>query len=548
MKPVIVAVDDDAQVLSSVRRDLRSRYGGDYRIVAADSGASALEVLTELLGRGAVVALFLVDQRMPAMSGTEFLVEATTLFPEAKKVLLTAYADTEAAIQAINDVALDHYLLKPWDPPDEQLYPVLDDLLADWRANVPPPFDGVRVIGATWSPATTATKDFLARNHVPYRFLDVDRDEEAVPVVDAHDGTLPVVVLPDGSTLVAPDSRTLADALGMQTEATEPLYDLVIVGGGPAGLAAAVYGASEGLRTVMVERAAPGGQASTSSRIENYLGFPAGISGGDLARRAATQAQRLGAEILTAAEVQSIRVHEGTKILTLSDGKEISALAVVIASGMTVRRLDVPGYERFEGAGVYYGAAITEAATYTDNPVFVVGGANSAGQGAMLFSRYASKVTMVVRADDLGLRMSQYLIDQIAGTPNIEVRTGTVVKEVGGDPGVETITVEHRATGEVETLPTSAIFIFVGAVPHSAFVADLVSTNERGFIHTGRDIFLEGQPATWDLRREPYPMETSVPGIFAAGDVRHGVVRRVASAVGQGSVVVSMVHEYLDTV
>ncbi len=549
-KPAIVAVDDDPQVAAAVANDLRRRYAADYRIVAANSGADGLEAVDALQGRGDSVALFLVDQRMPTMSGTEFLIEARQRFPEAKRVLLTAYADTDAAIQAINEVDLDHYLLKPWDPPDENLYPVLDDLLSDWLANVPAPFDGIRVLGTRWSPDTHRIKDFLARNQIPYRFLDIERDADAEAQAHAAgEGKLPVVFLTDGATLVQPTRRELASTVGLHTEAQQPFYDLVIVGGGPAGLAGAVYGASEGLRTALVEREAPGGQAGTSSRIENYLGFPAGISGGDLARRAATQAQRLGAELLTTAEVTGAHLEDNVKVVSLSDGSELRSHALLIASGMTVRKLGVPGYERFEGAGVYYGAAPSEAATYAGGHVYVIGGANSAGQGAMMFSRFAKSVTMIVRAESLGVRMSQYLIDQIESQGNIEVLTGRQVEEVIGEERVEAIRLVEMASGEKEERPASAIFIFVGAVPHSDFVADVVLRNEKGFIYTGPDIFVDGEkPASWTVDRDPFLMETSVPGIFAAGDVRHGVIRRVASAVGQGSVVVSMVHQYLDTV
>lgn len=551
-KPAIVAVDDDPQVLGAVRRDLRSRYAEDYRIVSAESGAGALEALEQLKARGDTVALFLVDQRMPEMTGTEFLLEALSVFPEAKRLLLTAYADTAAAIQAINEVALDHYLMKPWDPPEDNLYPVVDDMLGDWRANMPAPFDGIKVVGATWSPDTHEVKEFLARNHVPYRFLDIERDPGAEAMVDVAtggSGQLPVVFFPDGPILVQPDRRALAVQAGLTVEAGAPFYDLVIVGGGPAGLAGAVYGASEGLRTVMIERQAPGGQAGTSSRIENYLGFPAGISGSDLARRAATQAVRLGAEVLTAAEVKDIRVEDEVKVVTLSDGTELNSHAVLIASGMTMRRLDVPGYERFEGAGVYYGAAPTEAATYKGGHVFVIGGANSAGQGAMMFSKFAATVTMIVRGPSLEAKMSQYLVEQIAGTDNIEVILHSRVTEVTGENGVEHIRLLNRGTGEETVHDASALFVFVGAVPHSSFVAHLVRTNDKGFIYTGADISTGGaRPGTWNVDRDPFLLETSVPGIFAAGDVRHGVVRRVASAVGQGSVVVSMIHKYLDTV
>lgn len=549
-KPAIVSVDDDPQVLAAIGRDLRSRYGEHHRIVRASSGAEGLEALDEMLGRGDSVALFLVDQRMPGMEGTDFLLQARTRYPDAKRLLLTAYADTDAAIQAINEVGLDHYLMKPWDPPEERLYPIVDEMLDDWRATVPAPFDGIRVAGTTWSPATHDVKDFLARNQVPYRFLDIERDPDAKAQADrAGSGSLPVVFFPEGEPLVAPDRRELGERVGLRTVATSAFYDVVIIGGGPAGLAGAVYGASEGLRVALIEKEAPGGQAGTSSRIENYLGFPSGISGGDLARRAVTQATRLGAELVTAAEVTGIRVEDPIKVVTLSDGTELRCHAVLVASGMTVRKLDVPGYERFEGGGVYYGAAPSEASTYAGGHVYVVGGANSAGQAAMMFSKHVAGVTMVVRGESLASKMSQYLIDQIGATDNIEVLTGTRVVEVIGDQTVARVALEDLATGERVERDARAIFIFVGAVPHSSFVADLVATTERGFILTGRDIFVDGhKPATWTIERAPFLLETSVPGIFAAGDVREGVVRRVASAVGQGSIAISMIHKYLETV
>lgn len=546
-KPAIIAVDDDPQVAAAVARDLRSNYAADYRIVAANSGAEALEALEAMQARGSTVALFLADQRMPEMEGTDFLAEARQLFPEAKKVLLTAYADTDAAIQAINEVELDYYLMKPWDPPEDKLYPVLDDLLDDWKANRPAPFDGTRVIGTTWSPATHDLKDFLARNQVPYRFLDIERDDHAAALLG--DSPVPIVLLGDGTRLEQPDRSELASRIGMHSEAEQPFYDLIVIGGGPAGLAGAVYGASEGLRTVMVEREAPGGQAGTSSRIENYLGFPTGISGSDLARRAATQATRLGAEIVTAVEATGIELEDTVKVVKLSNGSEIRSHAVLLASGMTVRRLNVPGYENYEGAGVYYGAAPSEAATYAGGRVYVVGGANSAGQAAMMFSKYADQVRLVVRGPTLEAKMSQYLCDQIYGQDNIDVLLNTQVASVEGSDRVESIHLRDSVTDEVTKQPASAIFIFVGAVPHSTVVSGTVAMNEQGFIYTGLDVMQNGtRPATWNVDREPFMLETSVPGIFAAGDIRHGVVRRVASAVGQGSVAISMVHRYLETV
>jgi thioredoxin reductase (NADPH) len=548
-KPAIITVDDDPQVLSAVERDLRRRYAADYRVIKAVSGDEALEALRQLRGRGDAVALIVADQRMPQMTGTELLLAATPLYPEARTVLLTAYADTDAAIEAINEVGLDHYLMKPWDPPEERLYPVLDDLLDEWHRTVVAPYDGIRVLGTTWSPSTHDVKDFLARNQIPYRFLDVERDEEARAITAAAgaSSSFPLVLLPDGTSLVQPDRRSLAANVGLHTEAKAPFYDVVVVGGGPAGLAAGLYGASEGLRVAVIEREATGGQAGTSSRIENYLGFPSGISGAELARRASTQATRLGAEIITAGEVAAVRVEDPVKVVTLADGTEIGCHALVIASGMTTKTLDVPGYDRFLGAGVYYGAAITEAATYRDEPVYVVGGANSAGQGAMMLSRFASQVVVIVRAASLAVHMSQYLIDQIEATPNIEVLVGTEVVSVDGDKRPERIIL--RSDGDTHERPAAAVFIFVGAVPHTTFLQGVVALNDKGFVLTGPDLGSMGTRAGgWPLERDPYLMETSVPGIFAAGDVRHGVVRRVASAVGQGSVCISFVHQYLATV
>ena len=549
--PIIFAVDDDPQVLNAIRRDLRSHFAPEYRVLDAGSGAEALEAVESLKARGDTVALFLVDQRMPSMTGTEFLVEARQTYPDAKKALLTAYADTDAAISAINEVDLDHYLMKPWDPPEDNLFPILDDLLDDWVANTPAPFDGIRVVGTTWSPATHEVKDFLARNEVPYRFLDIERDDEAAAIVAAasdEGGSIPIVLFADGTSLVNPERRALAEHVGMQTEADNPFYDLIIIGGGPAGLAGAVYGASEGLSTVMVEAEAPGGQAGTSSRIENYLGFPAGVSGGDLARRAVTQATRLGAEILKATVVTEVKTEDQIKVVTLDSGEQLRSHALIIASGMSLRKLSVPGYERYEGAGVYYGAALSEAATYQDRHVFVIGGANSAGQAAMLFARYASMVSVVVRGESLVAKMSTYLIEQIASQSNIEVIANTQVVAVEGEERVERIRLKNNSTDEETVQEAAAIFIFVGAVPHSDFVEHLVARNERGFIYTGPDLVLASEDFRWTEDRDPLALETSVPGIFAAGDIRHDAIRRVASAVGSGSVAVTLVHQYLATV
>ena len=557
-KPTIMIVDDEPQVLNAVERDLRRHYRSEYRIVKVGSGGEALDVVRQLKQRNDPVALFLVDQRMPQVSGTQFLAQGMKYFPDARKVLLTAYADTEAAIDSINTIGLDHYLLKPWDPPEQNLYPVLDDLLSDWWQTTPPPFDGIRVAGTLWSPKSHDVKDFLARNRVPYLWLDIDQDPVACELVDATLASLagvsavrrlPVVFFPDGTVLVEPDLRALAEKVGLRTQATQPFYDLIVVGAGPAGLGAAVYGASEGLRTLMIDKQATGGQAGTSSRIENYLGFPKGLSGADLAQRATVQATRLGAEILTAQEAVKVRVDESIRYLLLADGTELSCKALIVATGVTVRRLAAPGVDRLTGAGIYYGAALTEAANYRGQQIYVVGGANSAGQGAMFFSRFASQVTMLVRGPGLEATMSQYLIDQIRSTPNIAVRVHTEVAEAHGAERLEGLTLRDCLSGATETVPAAALFLFIGAVPHSDLVAGVVERNEAGFIITGQDLIRAGKkPQSWKLQRDPYLLETSVPGIFAAGDVRHNAVRRVASAVGEGAIAVSLVHQYLKTV
>ena len=551
-KPVIMTIDDEPHVLNAIARDLQAQYQKDFQVVKARSGAEALETVREFKRRDTPLALLLVDQRMPAMSGIEFLAEAIKLYPESKRVLLTAYADTDAAIASINAIDLDHYLMKPWDPPEHLLYPVLDDLLSDWLASVPVPYDGIRLAGTLWSPSSHNVKEFLARSQIPYKWLDIERDSEARELVESiSEGRprLPALFFPDGSTLIDPDLRTLADKVGLTTRAEQPFYDLIIIGAGPAGLAAAVYGASEGLRTVVVEKEAAGGQAGTSARIENYLGFPKGISGADLTRRATTQAKRLGAEILTAQEITGVRVEDPYRIVTLGDGSELSSHALLLATGVKVRELDVPGIEPLVGGSVYYGAATSEAVHYQDKKVFVIGGANSAGQGAMFLSRFASQVTILIRADSLRNSMSQYLIDQIERTENISLEVNTEVTAVAGAERLESITMKNNITGETRTTLADAIFIFIGAVPHSDIVAGIVERTEAGFIPTGPDLIRDGRrPKNWQLRRDPFLLETSVPGIFAAGDVRHGVVRRVASAVGQGAVSVNFVHKYLETV
>jgi thioredoxin reductase (NADPH) len=550
--PIILTVDDDIQVVNAIERDLRQHYRQDYRIMKATSGAVALETVQRLKQRNDQIALFLVDQRMPVMEGVAFLAEAKKFYPDARKVLLTAYADTQAAIAAINVIGLDHYLMKPWSPPEQNLYPVLDDLLSDWLAIAEVPFDGIRVAGTLWSANSHTIKDFLARSQIPYQWLDIEQDAEARALVDAvnkEQHRLPVLFFPDGTTLIDPHITTVAEKVGLHTKATQPFYDLIIVGAGPAGLASAVYGASEGLRTLLIDKETTGGQAGTSSRIENYLGFPNGLNGTDLARRATAQATRLGAEILTAREVTQIRVDDPYRFVKLADGTELSCKALIIATGVSLSTLDIPGIAALTGAGVYYGAAVTEAAHYKGKPMFVVGGANSAGQGAMLFSRYASKVTMLVRGSSLRKGMSQYLIDQINGTENIELRARTSIIEVIGTDRLEALVIKDNDTGETETVPAAALFVFIGANPHSEFVADVVERNEVGFILTGPDLIRDGRPPkNWRLNRDPFLLETSVPGIFAVGDIRQDTIRRVAPAVGQGSTAISFVHQYLRTV
>ncbi len=550
-KPVILTVDDEPQVLNAVERDLKRHFRSDYRIIKAGSGDEGLETVHQLKRRNDSIALFLVDQRMPGMSGTEFLAAALAVYPEARKVLLTAYADTEAAIAAINQVGLDHYLMKPWTPAEENLYPILDDLIDDWQAAATIPYEGIRVAGTLWSAGSHGIKDFLARSLVPYQFLDIERDAEARAMVEQATGDssgLPVIFFPDGSVLIEPSLTEVAEKAGLRTQATSPFYDLIIVGAGPAGLAAAVYGASEGLRTLLIDKETPGGQAGTSARIENYLGFPKGLSGADLARRAIAQASRLGAEILSAQEVVSIGVRDPYRFVTLADGSEVACKALVVATGVSVRELDVPGIPTVTGSGVYYGAARTEAASYAGEHVYLVGGANSAGQGAVFLSQHVARVSMLVRGS-LAASMSRYLIDQIQKRNNIDVQVGQEVIEVHGTDRLEAITIRDRGTGETRREPTPALFVFIGASPHTEMLRDLVALSPQGFVLTGPDLFVDGKrPTGWRPKRDPFLMETSVPGIFAVGDVRHGVMRRVASAVGQGSTAVSFVHEYLKTV
>jgi thioredoxin reductase (NADPH) len=545
-RPAILAVDDEPAVLAAVARDLRRGFGEHYRILRAGSGAEALEVLAELRTRGDQVAMLIADQRMPAMAGTDYLVQARTLVPEAKRVLLTAYADTEAAIAAINDVALDYYLLKPWDPPEEQLFPVVEDLLTTWEAGAALEAGGVRIVGHRFSKDSHDLRDFLARNRVPARWLDVERDGEArelLTVAGVEPDRLPVALLEDGSVLERPTVLELAERLGVTGQPAQDHYDLVIVGGGPAGLAAAVYGASEGLRTVMVEREAPGGQAGQSSRIENYLGFPAGLSGSDLARRATDQARRLGAELLTVQDVVALRVEGSGRFVGLSGGGTLSANCVLVASGVAYRQLDNPGFPELTGAGIYYGAALTEARACADQHVVIIGGANSAGQAAVYFSAYAGKVTMLVRGPSLERSMSHYLIEQIAALPKINVRTQTeAVAAEGKDGHLHRLRVRGAGgDGIEEVLDVDACFVFIGAAPRTDWLEGVVARDERGFILAGPDARTNG----WPLKRDPYLLETSVPGVFVAGDVRSRSIKRVASAVGEGSMAVSLVHQYL---
>jgi thioredoxin reductase (NADPH) len=552
-KPVLLAVDDDPEVLGAIERDLRREYGARYRVLVANSGPRALDALRTLQLRNDSVALLLVDQRMPQMTGIEFLAEALKLYPDAKRTLLTAYADTDVAINAINEIKLDYYLVKPWDPPDSQLYPVVNDLLEQWRAYFRSPFEGVRVVGHRWSPLSYQVKDFLARNQVPYQWLDVELDDEARSLIElagAQPPSLPLLLFGDGVQLAAPTTGQIAKQIGLRTQATLPFYDLIIVGGGPAALASAVYGASEGLKTLMTEREAPGGQAGSSSRIENYLGFPVGLSGADLARRSVAQAKRFGVEILTPQEATGLRLVEPYRVITLADGAELSCHALIIATGVTYRQLDAPGVNELIGVGVYYGAAASEAPEYRGLDVFVVGGANSAGQAAMYFSNYCRTVTVLVRGSSLNDSMSQYLQDQIAATANIHVRTRAGVVGATGASNLEAITIHDANTGTDETVPASALFIFIGAEPRTEWVASVLTRDAQGFILTGPDLPrapASSRPEGWPLDRDPYVLEASMPGVFVAGDVRHGSIKRVASAVGEGAMAVQLVHQFRRT-
>ena len=545
-KPVLLAIDDDTSVLEAVVQDLRRHYGQDYRIVRAASGAAALDICRQLHERKDTVALFLSDQRMPGMTGVDFLQQALTIYPNAKRVLLTAYADTEAAIRAINSAKIHYYLNKPWDPPEEKLYPVLDDLLGSWKLGYKPPFEGIRVIGVRWSPMDHAVRDFLSRNRIPYQWLNPESHPEALALLKEKgldDTKLPVILFGDNTALVQPTSTEMANMVGLRTQAQQEFYDVVVVGAGPAGLAAGVYGASEGLRTLIIEAAAPGGQAGSSSKIENYLGFPEGLSGAELAKRAYLQANRLGAEFLTQ-RVCSVRTENQYRILKMEDGQEVTCHVCLIATGVDYCMLNVPGAEKFSGAGVYYGAALTEAMSCKEETVYIVGGANSAGQAAMHFSRYAGHVHMLVRGKSLTSSMSKYLIDQIEATPNITVETGTEVIAMNGNSHLECLTLK-TPHGE-EARQSSSIFIFIGAEPKTNWLPPDLCRDGKGFILAGPDLKAQS-PKSWTLDRDPYLLETSVPGIFVAGDVRFNSVKRCASAVGEGSIAIQFVHQYLAT-
>jgi thioredoxin reductase (NADPH) len=545
-RPILLAVDDDVSVLEAVVQDLRRQYGATYRVMRAASGQAALDTLAQLKTREEPVALFISDQRMPGMTGVEFLERARPIYPEARRVLLTAYADTEAAIRAINSARIHYYLNKPWDPPEEKLYPVVTDLLEDWQAGYRPPFEGLRVIGHRWSLKDHKVRNFLSGNHVPYRWLDVAADPEVLKLLTERQldpARLPVVLFADGTTLVDPELDVLAARVGLSVQAAQDFYDIVVVGAGPAGLAAAVYGASEGLRTLVIEPQAPGGQAGSSSRIENYLGFPSGVTGAELGRRAHTQASRFGAEFLSQ-RATGLRIDGQYRFVQLADGREVSSHSVLLSPGVQYRKLDVPGAERLTGRGIYYGAALVEAVACKDEDVFVVGGANSAGQAALHFAKYACKVTMLVRGEGLSATMSKYLIDEIAGTSNIVLETRTYVLEAIGEERLELLRLKGP-NGDFQ-VQANSLFVFIGAAPVTAWLPPSVLRDANGFVLAGPDLRTEGGlPEVWKERREPFLLESSVPGVFVAGDVRHGSVKRVASAVGEGSIAVQMVHQYL---
>jgi len=550
-KPVLLTVDDDPDVLQAIERDLRSRYSERYRILRAASANEALDTLHRLKSRNDAVALLLADQRMPELDGVGFLSQATELFPSAKRALLTAYADTNAAIEAINSARVHYFLLKPWDPPDQNLYPALDDMLNEFMDSYHPPYEGIQLFGTRWSPKAYELRMFLAQNHLPYQWVDVEQSsaQDSAAALTKSDGTpetLPLMIFPDGTKFSEPSSADIAKKIGLRTHSDVEFYDLAIVGGGPAGLAAAVYGASEGLRTVMIEREAPGGQAGLSSRIENYLGFPAGLSGRDLARRAVVQATRFGVEILSPQEAASVRIEGPYRIIEMADGSKVSCHALLLAMGVQWRSLSVPGEERLRGAGVYYGGGVTEAIACKGETVYVVGGANSAGQAAINFANYAEKVVMIIRRESLAATMSRYLIDQIKKTPNIEVWPQTSISEVHGEQHLEEISVHCSTTRTTDRVPAKSLFIYIGALPSTDWLGSLVQRDARGFILSGPDLLRDGKrPQGWSIDRDPSLLESSVPGIFVVGDVRHGSVKRVASGVGEGAVAIQFVHQYL---
>ncbi|MFL6149718.1 MAG: FAD-dependent oxidoreductase [Pseudonocardiaceae bacterium] len=549
IKPVLLTVDDDPGVSRAVARDLRRRYGENYRVVRADSAAQALEALRELKLRGEPVAAMLADYRMPQMNGIEFLEEAMDIFPLARRALLTAYADTDAAIQAINVVDVDHYLLKPWEPPEEKLYPVVDALIEMWRALGDRPVEETKLVGHRWSSESYRARDFLARNSVPYRWYSVD-DSEGRRLLDAADATVedvPVLVTPDGAVLRNPSDAGIATAVGLSTEPAADFYDLIVVGAGPAGLGAAVYGASEGLRTVLVERAATGGQAGQSSRIENYLGFPDGVSGAQLTDRARRQAQKFGAEVLSAREVIGLQARGSARIVRFGDDTELAAHAIILATGVSYRTLEAPGIAELTGRGVYYGSAMTQGPSCEGEDIYIVGGANSAGQAAVFFSRYARTVTVLVRGASLHDSMSHYLIKQLDGIDNIVVRTSTLVGAAHGTEHLERLTLCDRSSGQGDTVVAGSLFIFIGAAPRTEWLGEAVRRDSRGFVLTGPDLLIDGRrPPGWPVERDPYYLESSVPGVLVAGDARAESVKRVASAVGEGAMAVTLVHRYLE--
>jgi thioredoxin reductase (NADPH) len=547
--PFIIIIDDDIQVLRAIQRDVRKKFREEYKVLSTESAVEALEAIKELKSKNETVALFISDQRMPEMEGTAFMEKAKDIFPEAKKVLLTAYSDIEAAIKAINTLKLDYYLLKPWNPPEEKLYPVITDLLDDWQNNFIPEFEGIKIIGYQWSPISHRIKDFLTGNLIPYKWFDIELNKEAAELISTHKietNELPAVLFEDGTLLKSPEEVEIAEKIGLKSAASEELYDVVIVGAGPAGLAAAVYGGTEGLRTLLIERKAPGGQAGTSTRIENYLGFPSGLSGADLTRRALTQALRFGVELLSPCQVINISTKDNYKILSLSNGSEIKAHTVIISTGVDYNTLDAKGINELTGSGVYYGAATAEAHSCKGKNVAIVGGGNSAGQAAMYLSGFAENVFIVIRRNSLDSTMSRYLIDQISKTNNISLITNSVIIEAGGKNKLECIILKNTETGEQKTIEAVALFIFIGARPVTDWIKSNIFMDSKGFIETGRDLLkFENFKKVWKLERDPYPLETCIPGVFSAGDVRAGAMNRVASAVGEGAMAIKLVHEYI---